>query len=374
MPEKRAASVEARFNALLNAAVDAIIEIDAKGTILRFNQAAERMFGYSQEEVLGKNIKMLMPEPYRQAHDGYLQRYQETGEARIIGIGREALAEHKSGRIFPIDLAVGEAQQAEEKSYVGIIRDLSARKQIEEEAEELRNALAHLARVGSLGEMASGIAHEINQPLTAIASYANAAQRLLAADDDNRNECLEALNKIASQAERAGEIIQRLRSFLGKGEQSYEAIDCNQLIHELLALITLEIRNQPFDLILELEENLPQVSADHLQLQQVIHNLIRNAIEAMQQSNSGERIVLRSRALNHGVEISVCDEGPGIDENNTEKLFQPFYTTKPDGMGIGLPLCRTIVRAHGGSLSVANRQPSGADFRMWLPANPGKAS
>ncbi len=358
---------EARYDALLDAAVDAIIQIDANGHIERFNHAAERIFGYRFDEVKGQNVKMLMPQPYQGEHDGYIKHYVDTGQARIIGIGREVKGLHKDGHTFPIELSVGDVQEGDHKIFVGIIRDISERKLVEKEAAELRESLAHVARVGSMGEMASGLAHELNQPLTAIASYARASKRMLEQPGATPAQYAQTLEKIADQAERAGEIIRRLRGFLRRSGGPREAQDCNAIIRELLTLLEIDFREHPFRLRLELGKLLPMVAADRIQLQQVLLNLVRNAIDAMSEFSSGNEIVISSSADEDNIMISISDCGPGISEDKADLIFEPFFTTKCNGMGIGLALCKTIMRAHGGDLTATNNPEGGACFMLRLP-------
>lgn len=372
-----------RFSALLDAAVDAVVLIDARGRIARFNAAAERLFGYSEAEVVGRNVSMLMPEPYRSEHDDYIGRYQRTGEARIIGIGREVVACRKDGVRFPIDLSVGEFSSQGERGFVGILRDISERKTQERrlrenaetlqrmygEVEDLRSRLAHAARIGTLGEMVSGIAHEVNQPLTAIATYANACRRLLQSGAASTGELVEALEKIGAQAERAGQVIRGLRSLVRKRDSVREQLDVNQLIGEVARLLEFELRDSGWRLQLELDPALPAVLCDGVQLQQVVLNLARNGIEAMGERASGDFLEIRTGAAAPGyVEIAVSDCGPGIGDAVAAHLFEPFYTTKPQGMGLGLSICQSIVAAHGGDLRYARNDAGGTTFTLRLPA------
>jgi two-component system, LuxR family, sensor kinase FixL len=366
---------ESRLNALLDAAVDAIILINPHGQITRFNLAAERMFGYTPAEVLGRNVSMLMPEPYRSEHDGYIARYAASGERRIIGIGREVVGQRKDGTTFPLDLSVGEfraggTRAEDEHGFVGVLRDLSAQKAQVREAEELRSRLAHAGRLGTLGEMVSGIAHEVNQPLTAISTYAAACRRLSQAGRLQGAELTATLDKIGRQAERAGQVIRGLRAMLRKRDEVREPVDCNRLVRDVVRLIEFDVRQSGFRLSLSLAAGLPLVLADGVQVQQVILNLVRNALDAMLERRTGDAIEIGTSADEHFVRIAVRDRGPGLSPEALQRLYEPFFTTKPQGIGLGLSICKTILVAHGGDLAGSNRDDGGAEFCVTLPVAP----
>jgi two-component system sensor kinase FixL len=364
---------ESRFAALLDAAVDAIILIDPRGRITRFNLAAERMFGYQQAEVLGKNVSVLMPEPYRSQHDGYIGRYAHTGERRIIGIGREVVGQRKDGTTFPLDLSVGEFRTtgellpAGEHGFVGIIRDLTERKAQTREAEALRQRLTHVGRIGTLGEMVSGIAHEVNQPLTAISNYANACRRMVGTGTISGPELTQTLEKISNQAERAGQVIRGLRALVRRRDEVREPLDCNRLIREVTTLVEFELRQAGFRLVLDLADPLPDAVGDAVQIQQVVLNLIRNGLDAMQERATGDSIEVATAAIDGFVEIRVRDHGPGLSAEASERLFEPFFTTKAQGIGLGLSICKSIMTAHRGQLTAETAPGGGAQFRMRLP-------
>jgi two-component system sensor kinase FixL len=358
------------LRALLDAAVDAVVVIDNRGRIETFNRAAEQLFGFNATEVLGQNVNVLMPEPDRSAHDGYLHRYQTTGEARIIGIGREVQARRRDGSVFPASLAVGRVAGADPPRFVGFIRDISERIAAERAAVQAQDRLTHVARLSTMGEMAAGLAHEINQPLAAITTYAQACQRLLAGSEEPDSEELrEALAQISRQALRAGEVIRRLRAFVANRAVQREPIGCNRLIEDLVALARPDLRAHDVQLNLEVEPDLPELMADAVQLQQVLINLFRNAIDATLQSDTAVReITLRAIATSGGVEISVHDHGPGVEPGALDNLFNPFFTTKAHGTGLGLAISRTIVQSHGGKLAHRAEPGGGACFYFTLPA------
>jgi two-component system sensor kinase FixL len=367
----------AEIQAILDTAVDAIITIDQDGVIEGFNQSASHMFEYPAEQVIGQNIRMLMPEPHRSAHDGYMQRYLNTGEARIIDIGRELTALDAGGREFPIYLAVSEIQVAGRRRFTGIVRDLTEQQASREALAEQREKLAHVGRLSTMGEMTASIAHEINQPLTAISMYAQAGLKLLerGGDDDKLKDAIEKLNV---QALRAGAVIERIQRFAKSQEGVREIIDPNALVLDLLKLAESDARLHAMELVLDLAEGLPQLYVDPIQIQQVALNLIRNAIDAMNEiaCRNGREIVITSRLLNNAsgtevVEIAVADLGPGVAEDQLDLLFTPFHTTKREGMGMGLSICRSIISEHGGELSYLNNtargQGPGATFYFQLP-------
>ena len=501
--ESALARSEAQGRAVMATAAEAIVLIDTGGLIRSFNRAAETMFGYSAEAVFGKNVKLLMPEPYRAQHDGYLQHYKNTGERKIIGIGREVVGRRADGSEFPMELAVSEVEVEGQKSFTGIIRDISERKEAEEElrrsheqleatfqnapigivtfrfgqsilsanrafcdlvgysedelrsmtldqlthprdralmdqlaeaalsgeleyysyekryvrrtgevayvkvrnalthdregrtdlvigqvedltgrrnaereATEQRERLAHVSRLSTLGEMAAGIAHEINQPLTAISLYAQSCQRLLRMRDVKRAKVTDALEKLSQQSLRAGAIIERLQRLVRYGESQKELTDCNQLVHEIATLVASEMRMHTIDVKLELAEGLPEILCDPVQIQQVILNFLRNGMQAMsepmvnQPSESAGPGTLRVRTAlsdEDTLVVSVIDAGPGVPEAMAKSLFEPFSTDKDSGMGMGLAICRSIIETHGGELGFRNNPDQGATFFFRLP-------
>lgn len=488
------AAAQDRLSALLDAAVDPMVLIDDAGCISRFNHAAEKVFGYTAAEVVGRNVNILMPQPYRREHDGYIHHYLQTAQPRIIGLGREVTAQRRDGSTFPIDLSVGEFRSGDEHGFVGILRDISSRKQHEaelrerseelrlifdntptaititdldgrirnanrsctellgytrealigrshaelivaddreyllrelaraqrgeqgtgpelryrrcdgeilyalvhsgvthdldgqpqlmiveivdrsalyaatREADDLRARLAHVGRLGTLGEMVSGIAHEVNQPLTAIANYANAVRRLLLGGHADPQEMAAVVEKIGAQAERAGQVIRGLRSMTRKHEAVRARLDCNALILEVARLVEFELRARGCRLQIQLAPALPPVSGDGVQIQQVVLNLIRNAIEAMSEHADADAVTVTSSApADAFVEISVADSGPGLAPEVEERLYEPFFSTKAQGMGLGLSICKSIVAAHGGDLRYRRHSLGGAEFIVQLP-------
>jgi len=361
---------EAHLRSILDTVPDAMVVIDEQGTMQSFSSAAERLFGYTPAEAIGRNVKMLMPSPYRESHDGYLTRYLTTGERRIIGIGRVVVGERKDGSPFPMELAVGEMRSGDRRYFTGFIRDLTERQQTEARLQELQSELVHISRLTAMGEMASALAHELNQPLSAIANYLKGSRRLIGARTDPESARLrEALDKAAEQALRAGQIIRRLRDFVARGETDMAVESLTKLVEEASALALVGAKQHGVRVRFNLSPSADRVFADKVQVQQVLLNLMRNAIEAMAEAGSPRReLVVATSAIDDGmVETIVSDTGPGIAPQIAAQLFQPFVTTKRQGMGVGLSISRTIIEAHGGDLRLQPNPGGGAMFAFTLP-------
>lgn len=363
---------EAHLQSILDTIPDAMVVIDEQGLIQSFSVAAERLFGWTAAEVRGKNVKMLMPEPYRSQHDGYVARYRSTGERRIIGIGRVVVGQRKDGSDFPMELAVGEMRSSDKRYFTGFVRDLTERQETENRLQDLQAEVVHIGRLSALGEMSSALAHELNQPLSAVGNYINGARRLLDAGADPA-AVRDGLDKAAAQTLRAGEIIRRLRDFVQKGETDRRIESLSKLVEEASALALLGVRDADIRVAIRLDPAVDQILADRVQIQQVLLNLIRNSVDAMldrpAQGNPVRRLTIASEAApDDMVQVSVADTGPGMAQEVLEKLFQPFVTTKPQGMGVGLSICRTIIEAHGGRIWTEPNAPNGTVFRFTLPA------
>ena len=361
-----------RYQGILDTAVDGIITISERGIVESFNRAAERIFGYRAAEVIGHNVSMLMPSPYRDEHDRYLDSYLTTRRKKIIGIGREVEGRRKDGTTFPLELSVGEVVTTQGRTFTGMVRDITDRKQAEAESRRRMNEMAHMMRVRSMGDLASGLAHEVNQPLTAIISNAQACLRLIDSNRADPETIRESLQQIARQGERAGEVIRRLRKYVQKGELERSPADLNTSVVEVLELLQHEMQVHNVRSFVNTASLLPRTMVDRVQIEQVLLNLIRNAIEAM--ANAGSRpaeLFVDTREMemdgNTGIRVSVRDTGPGIPKDMAERFFEPFYTTKDDGLGQGLSICRRIIEAHGGRIWAEPAEPSGANFQFWLP-------
>ncbi|MBV1882214.1 MAG: PAS domain S-box protein [Pseudomonadales bacterium] len=516
-------SSKAQLDALIDAAVDAIIIADDKGCIELFSRSAEKIFGYTQGELIGKNLSSIMPPPYREAHNSYMNNYSETRQPKIIGIGRLVTAQRKDGSVFPIELSVGETIESDKVQYIGIIRDVSERVAIEREKERLlkknqailasisdlileldsnnnitwanqkalvffgssllnspfstifnntlipdtslaekkkthknatsinfndtplttfenidqwhlnqsgqeclldwhcqkikseqgnpsgmiavardktadykahlnlqkaesearehRDKLAHVTRLSTLGEMAAGIAHEVNQPLTAISTYAQACHRLLRLSNTKTEVVIETLQKISHQAQRAGDIIHRMRKFVKYKSSMLEKVDVNELISEVLRLTDSDIDRNNIELKHTFFENAVFVSVDPVQIQQVVLNLIRNGIESINantephntrtinlQTSNIQTIDLQRKHLGaREIEVSVSDSGGGVNKETIGELFNPFFTTKSTGLGMGLSICQSIITAHHGEIKYSPNPKGGAIFSFTLP-------
>lgn len=361
---------EAHLQSMLDTVPDAMVVINTRGIMESFSATAEKLFGYRAEEVIGKNVSILMPEPYSSQHDSYLARYMATGERRIIGLGRLVVGLRRDGSTFPMELSVGEARSGDRRFFTGFVRDLTERQEAKQRFQDLQSELIFMSRFTALGEMASTLAHELNQPLTAVASYMNGARRLLdRGRPEDQGEIRVALDNAAGQALRAGQIIKRLREFVSRGESDRNPEDLRQLIEEASALAQVGAKEMGVHVSFAFDPRAGLVLVDRIQIQQVILNLMRNALEAMQESAGRKELYVSTRLQDsQTVEIAVADTGPGIAPDIMARLFQPFVTSKRNGMGVGLSISRTIVEAHGGTLSAEAAPEGGTIFRLTLRA------
>jgi two-component system sensor kinase FixL len=362
---------EARLSSILDTVPDAIVTIDEMGVIESFSPAATHMFGYPPAEVVGKNIKMLMPQPYHDQHDGYLANYRNTGIKKIIGIGRIVVGQRRDGSTFPIELSVGEVRAGRRRLFTGFIRDITEMQGTEQRLQELQAELLHVSRLSAMGHMSSAIAHELNQPLTAITNYVKAARRTL--DDvvgERVSRAQELMDKAAAQVLRAGAIIRNLREFIEKRESTRAPENLSKVIEEAVALGFVGTAHLNVRVRLNMDHTVGAVLIDRIQIQQVFINLIRNAIEAMQAVNTRELTIITSADSPGFVSVIVRDTGPGLAPEIRERLFRPFTTTKEKGLGIGLTICQSIIEAHGGSMTLLPNEGTGTAFRFQLPLVP----
>ena len=359
---------EAHLQSILDTVPDATVVIDARGIMQSFNASAVRQFGYAVEEVIGQNVSMLMPGPYREQHDGYLNRYLTTGEKRIIGVDRVVVGRRKDGSTFPMKLAVGEMRGAGRTYFTGFIRDLTEREESQAKLDQARNELTRLARVNELGEMASTLAHELNQPLSAIANYVQGCRRMLERlDDEFAGRMRGALDETAKQALRAGDIIRHLRESVTRGDTERRPEGLRKLIEEAGALALVGSRERGIKSVFDFGPEDDLVIADRVQIQQVLINLMRNGMEAMRDSDIRLLTVTTRHVEGARLEVTVADTGPGIADDIAPQLFQPFVTSKPNGMGVGLSISRRIIESHGGELTVRRNEAGGATFTFTLP-------
>lgn len=365
--ERKLSAGASQFRSILSTVPDAMIVINERGEILSFSAAAERMFGYAETEVVGKNVRLLMPSPDSEQHDGYLHRYLTTGEKRIIGRGRTVIGQKRDGTTFPLELAVGEAITEGARVFTGFIRDLSEKVATEERIENLRAGLVHAARVSAMGTMASTLAHELNQPITAVVTFVQGVRNLLREGNPEDREMIEeGLEHAVDEALRAGGIVRRLREFVARGdvEKSVEKLDV--LVEEASKLALIGARERGIQTRFDLDRRIDCVLVDKIQIQQVLINLMRNAIEAM--AESPERILTLSSAPDEAgfARVTVADTGPGVSPEIAENLFRAFNSTKPSGMGLGLSICRTIVEANGGRIWMEAAPKGGTKFHFTL--------
>jgi two-component system sensor kinase FixL len=362
---------EAQLRSIIETVPDALIVIDERGLIQSFSPAAERLFGYRAAEALGRNVSLLMPSPYREQHDGYLAHYFDTGERRIIGIGRVVVGQRADGSTFPMELQVGEVKLGERRLFTGVVRDITERQSTRERLQELQSELVRASRLSAMGQMASALAHELNQPLTAVINYVQACRRLLAGKDPPPSERLnDAMDKAVAQATRAGQIIHRMRQFIQKGETERQLESINKVVEEASALALVGARESGILVRMELSSDLPPVLVDRIQIQQVVLNLVRNGMEALATTERRELTIRTAHVDGELIEVAVSDTGPGLSRDVASQLFQPFVTTKAKGMGLGLSISRSIIEAHGGRLQAVPNPEGGVTFRFELP---GKA-
>lgn len=365
--EEALRSQESHLRSILSTVPDAMVVIDDEGLILSFSAAAERLFGYREAELLGVNVSRLMPSPDRERHDAYIKRYLQTGEKRIIGIGRVVFAERKDGSTFPMELSIGEAAGDVHPLFTGFIRDLTERQQTEARLESLQSELIHVSRVSAMGTMASTLAHELNQPLTAVANYVEAVRDLLVDPDPADIPMIhDALDDTAKEALRAGHIVRRLRDFVARGEVEKTIEKLPLLINEAAVLGLMGAREKGVEPRFDLDPYASPVLVDKVQIQQVLINLVRNAVEAMAASPV-RQLTVTSRPDQRGfVRVTVADTGPGVVPEVAEQLFTAFVSTKAEGMGLGLSICRTIVEANGGRIWMEAREGGGTEFHFTL--------
>jgi two-component system sensor kinase FixL len=358
---------EAHLRSILDTVLDATIVSEQDGTIVSFNAAAVRQFGYSEDEVVGQNLRILMPQPYRSEHDGYLRRYLATGEKRIIGVDRVVVGQRKDGSTFPMKLAVGETRSEGKSYFTGFVRDLTEREESAARLQEVQTELARLARLNEMGEMASTLAHELNQPLSAIANYVHGSAKILQDWDGEQAERLrDALREAGQQSLRAGQIIRHLREFVTKGETEKSAQNLRQLIEEAGALALVGSREKGVRSVFDFAPGANSVVVDRIQIQQVLTNLMRNAVEAMKDSPRRE-LRVKVEPVGDAIEVAVEDSGRGIPDEIASQLFKPFVSTKAGGMGVGLSISKRIVEAHGGRMTVSRSPLGGACFAFTLP-------
>jgi two-component system, LuxR family, sensor kinase FixL len=352
--------------AILATVPDALIIINDHGIILRFSAAASELFGYSEADMLGRNVSFLMPEPRAAAHDGYISHYLRTGEERIIGTGRIVQGKRSDGSVFPMEIYIGQAEADGHRVFTGFVKDLTERFSNEAAKQKLQTELAHASRLSAAGSLAAALAHELNQPLTAVTNYMSAARDLLRdLSPETQPYLQEALDEASKSSVMAGQIVRRMREFVTKGEGEREILPLGKVIGDATTLGLIGAGAKGVSWSIDID-HAGDVLVDRIQIQQVLINLMRNAIEAMDKSDPKMLSIIARNRSDTIAEVSVSDTGSGLDTEVVKQLFQPFITTKTDGMGLGLSICRTIIESHGGQLTAADNPGGGTVFRFTL--------
>ena len=356
-----------RLQSILETIPDALVIIDERGAIDALSPAAERLFGWSGAELKGRNVALLMPEPDRSRHDAYLGRYLATGEKRVIGKGRVLIGQRCDGSTFPMQLAVGEMVLGSKRLFTGFVRDLTERQDADRRLRDVQGELLHVSRLASLGEMTSALAHEFNQPLAAATSYMEGSLMLLERAPIDFQRLKAMIGQGGEQTWRAGEILRRMRDFSVRGETEQRIERLSPLLQEAAALALVGPGTRDVRLSFQIDPAADAARIDKVQIQQVVVNLVRNGIEAMEGAADKSLALGTSPAANGMVEVWVSDRGAGLSEAAASTLFEPFRSTKPGGMGIGLSISRTIIEAHGGRIWADLNPIGGAVFRFTLP-------
>jgi PAS domain S-box-containing protein len=361
---------EEQFRLVLDAAPNAMIMVNKDGQIILINKRVESLFAYTRDELIGQTIEILVPERFRSHYAEHRHGYFWDAKGRPMGAGRDLYGRRKDGSEVPVEIGLNPVHTSEGLSVLASIVDISERKQAEMEVARHRHELAHLSRIALLGELSGSLAHELNQPLAAILSNAQAAQQFLKEDVFDVNELRQILAEIVAEDKRAGEVIRHVRLLFRKGEvgQHFGNLDINEVVQDVLKLMRNDLANQGVTVKTELAENLPAIQGDRVQLQQVVLNLVLNGCEAMIDCDSSERhLLITSGKQNGAVHVSVRDWGSSIPEETMERVFEPFFTTKANGMGLGISVCRTIIEAHRGNICVRNNAEGGATFHFSIP-------
>lgn len=356
---------------------DAIIIIDSEGDIRKINKPAESIFNYTRDELIGQKIERLIPERFHHQHIKNRRDYVSNPRIRPMGVGIDLWARRKDGTEFPCEASLSPILIANDKYTICSLRDISDRKQVEEELKKQRENMAHLVRVQALGEMAAGIAHEINQPLAAINSYAEASKRHLQSGESRTEKVMELTGKISDQAKRAGSVVSHLRAMMQNKISNPVALDINNLLMDVAELAEIETKSNDCKLIFKYSHSLPNVVCDGIQIQQVALNLISNAVDAMHDAASDveKNITVETRAKdNNYVEVCVTDNGSGINVQDVGNIYEAFYTTKDSGLGMGLSICKSIIENHGGELGYSQNETGGSKFCFSLPVEKSEKS
>ena len=353
----------AEFQALLDAAVDAIVVIDERGQIITFNRAAERTFGYAAAHVLGKSVSILMDEPNRSEHGQYVARYVVSGEARIIGKGREVEARRANGDLFPVSLSVGEAVDGDKRRFVGIVRDLSEQRAAEQSARSLELKLAHVGRFNLMGEMAAGIAHEIRNPLASMSGSIQILRQELPLSEDQS----QLMNIVLRESERLNETIRSFLSFARPQPLSMTRMDVRTAVSETARLLQNDAQlADTHEIAVDVPPTEVWFDGDESQIRQIVWNLATNGLRAM--PDGGQlRLAARTDAASHEVVIGVHDQGVGIASEDMDGIFQPFRGGFARGTGLGLSIVHRIASDYGGEVRVTSEKGRGTSVEVALP-------
>jgi two-component system sensor kinase FixL len=359
------------LDSIVETIVDGLVVMDEQSCIRIFNPAAETIFGYSQDEVIGERVEMLMPDPFRSEHHLYVKRYEKTDVPHIIGIGREVRARHKSGKVFPIHLSVGAFQSEGVRGYVGIIRDLTDEVARRKRLDDLQQSHFRLSRLDAMNQMGAAIAHELNQPLAALSNYMEAGRAMIDRRDGHNHpdmaRLLTVMDRASEQTRRAASVLTRMRTFVETGERQTSLADPRQICDDAVGLVSPSLSGLNITLDTDIAPDTPLFVCDPVQIQQVLVNLLRNSADALRNIEGARHITLACSQIEDAMHFSVADTGTGIAPDVMENLFTPQHSSKADGMGIGLAICRSIVEAHGGRIEARANSPKGTVFHIILP-------
>lgn len=361
--------IDVTLTAVLDTLVDGAIIIDEHGGILAINPSASVMFGYTAEDVLGKNVSLLMPTPYKTEHDTYLKSYRKTGKKKIIGIGREVEGQKSCGESFPMDLAVGEVTAGEQNYYIGIIRDLTEAKKEQQAFETLQLKHFYMSRAAAMNEMGSAIAHELNQPLAAITNYLETIRFLLDRNANcDMNKIHDVINKAIEQTHRTSAVVDKLRHQLSNHNLPKQNIDLSQELPMALNIALSHINKKNLVVTTSYPPNLPHIFGNQSQIQMVIIQLIRNACDVLQDRDDAKiEISIKHDIIQNEVCVSISDNGPGLTKDNIDSLFVPLADKTQNGMGTGLSICHSIITAHNGRIWAESNKPNGTIFVCTIP-------
>ena len=369
-------SAEQRWIRLVAEAVpNAMLMTDRAGKIVMVNAQAERAFGYSRAELLGRPVEMLVPKRHRSHHPALREMFFTDPRPRPMGTGRDLHGLRKDGSEFPVEIGLNVIETGDGAMVLLAIVDLTQRKQAELALHDAQAELSRVARIATMGQLAASVAHEVNQPFTAIVTNAQAALRLLGAGAVDLEEVRQALVDIADAGKRAGDVITRIRNMIKRAPPREERLDINDAVREVIDLARAEAIKSNVTVRTELAAELPFGRGDRVELQQVILNLIVNAIEAMSEDADGTRdLLIRTERAGSDLLVEVRDSGPGLPSADLERIFEPFHTTKGTGLGLGLATSRSIIEAHRGRLWARPNAPRGAIFQFTVRTDSDGAS